>query len=102
MPATRTAPATHAGVFVAAEDIPEFEAFQQALTIEFDARSEFEHQCVRTVIHSLWTIRRTRIVESRMQERAVRENIVDPLLDVEWALQLKGVLNLRRQAERCD
>lgn len=93
-------PVVHTEIFVAPEDLIEFEDLQNSIRDEFLPASEFEFQCVRTIIHALWTIRRTRIVERKMQERAAAEGIIDPLLDTEWAKQLKGVLALRRQAER--
>ena len=87
-------------VFVAPEDVETFEAMCSNLTSELAPRSEYEAQCVTTIIHSYWDIRRTRIVERKMQQRAYEKGIVDPLLDVDWAPQLKGVLNDRRQSER--
>ncbi|BDC51493.1 hypothetical protein F183_A38090 [Bryobacterales bacterium F-183] len=91
---------TSTEVYVPSNDIVAFEAFQAELAADFAPRCEFELHCVRTIAHSLWTIRRTRTLERRMQERAVNEGYIDPLLDLEWAKQLRGILNLRRQAER--
>lgn len=93
---------TSTEVFVPGNDIVAFEAFQAELAADFAPRCEFELHCVRTIAHSLWTIRRTRTLERRMQERAVAEGLIDPLLDIAWARQLRGILNLRRQAERSE
>jgi hypothetical protein len=93
---------TSTEVYVPANDIVAFEAFQAELAADFAPRCEFELHCVRTIAHSLWTIRRTRTLERRMQERAIAEGFIDPLLDVSWARQLRGILNLRRQAERSE
>jgi hypothetical protein len=86
--------------FVAPQDIEEFEDLQAAIAADFAPASEIEAQHVITIIHCLWTIRRTRIDECKMQERAFNDGLVDPILDVQWARQLKGVLDMRRQAER--
>lgn len=93
---------TSTEVYVPGNDIVAFEAFQADLAADFAPRCEFELHCVRTIAHSLWTIRRTRTLERRMQERAAAEGLIDPLLDLEWAKQLRGILNLRRQAERSE
>jgi len=87
-------------IFVAPNDIEEFEDLQAAIASEFAPASELEAQHVITIIHCLWTIRRTRIDECRMQERAFTDGLIDPILDIQWARQLKGILDMRRQAER--
>jgi len=92
--------ASNAQFWVAPEDAAEFEQTQSALTLEFAPASEFQRQCLLTMLHCLWTIRRTRIAECKMQERAYNNGIIDPLLDPDWAKQLKGILDMRRQAER--
>ena len=93
---------TSTEVFVPVADLVAFEAFQSDLAADFAPRCEFELHCVRTIAHSLWTIRRTRTLERRMQERCLAEGLIDPLLDLEWAKQLRGILDLRRQAERSE
>jgi len=87
-------------IWVAPEDTAEFEQTQSALTLEFAPSTEFQRQCLITILHCLWTIRRTRIAECKMQERAYNKGLIDPMLDPDWAKQLKGILEMRRQAER--
>jgi hypothetical protein len=97
---TVTTAAANGQLWVAPQDAAEFEQMQSALTLEFAPATEFQFQCLTTIIHCLWTIRRTRIAECKMQERAFNDGLIDPLLDPDWARQLKGILEMRRQAER--
>jgi hypothetical protein len=97
---TTTTAASNGQLWVAPEDAAEFAQMQSALTLEFAPASEFQRQCLLTMIHCLWTIRRTRIAECKMQERAYNNGLIDPMLDPDWARQLKGILDMRRQSER--
>lgn len=87
-------------IFVAPADIPEFDAMQSALIREFAPATEFQRQALKTLIHSLWTLRRTRILEATIHERSRASGALDPLLDPAWAKQLDKVLALRRHAQR--
>jgi hypothetical protein len=95
-----TSTATAPQIWVAPEDTNEFEHLKSALHLEFAPSTEFQFQCVLTILHCLWTIRRTRIAECKMQERAYNNGLIDPLLHPDWAKQLKGILEMRCQAER--
>jgi hypothetical protein len=87
-------------IFVAPEDLAEFRKLGDSIVAELAPASALQAEYVRTIIHSMWTIRRTRVIERKMQQRAYAEGTIDPMLDTAWARQLKGVLDMRRQAER--
>jgi hypothetical protein len=89
-------------IYVAKEDAAEFQELSESIFKEFEPASAYEARKVRTILHSLWTIRTTHVIERKMQERAADEGLIHPILDKDWSKQLRGVLAMRRQAERTE
>ncbi|MEO8099310.1 MAG: hypothetical protein ABI811_16520 [Acidobacteriota bacterium] len=90
---------TAARIFVRPEEQTDFQAFDAALSAEFQPSGANQDHLYALLLHAAWNIRRCYALEGEIQNEAIAQGLADALLDDALSRKLDRIYRYKRMHE---